>query len=181
MTNKPAWQSRINEIAETIRALPEDRPYDSAAVQTLLDVQPRAAQEILAPIVEIRKGRKGYAPAGALLARLRELAGGLDAEQEQQRRQNFAWWLREQETQIATTPRMLVEAHPRVTGSRIDSIDGLELGPGRLSLTFQTAEEAAQKLLALAMAMGRDWPEFESRVLPQPEAMQSKTSSPDAA
>jgi hypothetical protein len=180
MTAKDPWQSRINEIEDTLRLLP-DRQYDSAAVQALLNVSPRAAQEILKPIVTVRDGRRGIVTAQALWTHLSIIAGGLDTEQEQRRRQKLAWWLREQEIKIETTPRLLVEAHPRVTGSRLDSIDGLELGPGRLSLTFQTAEEAAQKLLALAMAMGRDWPEFESRVLLPPEAMRPKTSNPDAA
>lgn len=163
VVDRAPWKRRINEIEDTLRSLPSDRLYDSSGVQALLNVNARAAQEILAPIVSSRQGRKGLASADDLLNRLRELSGGLDAEQEQHRRAKLAGWLREQEQSIRTTPRLLVEAHPRVTGSRLESIAGLELGPGRLCLSFQTAEEAAQKLLALAMAMGRDWQEFEAR------------------
>lgn len=182
MATKAPWHSRINEIAEEVRILGEPM-IGAARLQALLNVSPRASQTILAPLVTERRGKAGLAPAAAVLAALRALAGGLDAEQEQHRRAKLGAWLRGQEKAVQDTPRLLVEAHPRVTGARLDAIPGLELGPGRLTLTFGTAEEAAQRLLALAMAIGRDLPEFERRVstAQSPSSTMPNSSAQDSA
>ncbi len=49
--------------------------------------------------------------------------------------------------------------------------EGVELAPGRITVTFETAAEALQKLLTLAMAVGQNRKNFEERVdLPDPKS-----------
>ena len=43
-------------------------------------------------------------------------------------------------------------------------LPGIELSPGRITVTFETTEEALEKLLALALAIGQNQEEFEQRV-----------------
>jgi hypothetical protein len=50
-----------------------------------------------------------------------------------------------------------------VTGSDLDTIPGLELSPGKIVLSFSSPQEARLKLIALAMAMGRDQEGFDER------------------
>ena len=41
---------------------------------------------------------------------------------------------------------------------------GVDLEPGRISLTFDQPQQALEKLLALAMAIGNDFDRFERQV-----------------
>jgi hypothetical protein len=59
---------------------------------------------------------------------------------------------------------VLVEAPAAIVDQELATLpQGVELGPGVVSVRFNTSQEALEKLLALAMAIGRDFAEFERR------------------
>ena len=103
---------------------------------------------------------------------------------ETKRRARLGDWLKAEEAKLRTTPRLLVEAHPSITGARLDQIHGLTLEPGKLTLTFQRPQECRVKLLALAHAMALELEEFDRRVVledPVQSPTPPRTSSHPAA
>jgi hypothetical protein len=59
-------------------------------------------------------------------------------------------------------PKVLVEAPTTVLNQEFANLpDGVSVLPGAISITFSSPREALQRLLALAMAIGNDFSEFE--------------------
>ena len=59
-------------------------------------------------------------------------------------------------------PKVLVEAPTAVVNQEFASLpDGVSVSPGAISITFSSPNEALQRLLALAMAIGNNFSEFE--------------------
>ena len=162
MPAKPRWFSRINDIIRELEALP--RPFvDSATIEFLLAVGRRRAQQILTPCITGRIGANGLADRDALIARLRRLAEGDDGHYERQRRRKVAEVLSELEKQ----PRLLVEASVEVLAQEFENLpEGVQLAPGRITVTFNKPQQALEKLLSLAMAIGNDFDRFERSVTP---------------
>lgn len=160
---KAPWISKINDIEIELSCLPPGTLIGSAKLQAVLGIGPRLAQELLQPIVTEHKGKAGLAPVEAVLMELRRLAGQ-NPEEETERRRKFAGWLEKEQQRVKERPMLLIEAPLAITGSQLDTIPGLELGPGYLTLRFRTPEEAKLKLLALAMAIAREQEEFDERV-----------------
>src|ERR1700686_3925574 len=109
MPAKPAWYSRINDIIRDIESLP--RPFvDRAAVEFLLGVGRRRAQQILAPCIRDRVGANGLADRDAFIAHLRRLGEGNDGYYERQRRRKVAAVLTQLHQDRLARPKLLVEA-----------------------------------------------------------------------
>ncbi|MDZ4798551.1 MAG: hypothetical protein SGI92_10350, partial [Bryobacteraceae bacterium] len=67
------------------------------------------------------------------------------------------------------SPRLLVEAPPSVVRQKLDNLPpGVRIEPGRITVEFDEPRQALEKLLALAMAIGGDFENFEcsASVLP---------------
>jgi hypothetical protein len=161
---KPVWCSRINEILRELQALP--RPLvDRATVEALLGVGRRRAQQILAPCVTDRVGASGLADRDALIAHLRRLAGGDDGFYERRRRRKLAEILAELHKDRLERPQLLVEAPVQILQQEFENLpEGIRLESGRITVTFDQAQQALEKLLALAMAIGNDFDRFERQV-----------------
>jgi len=174
MPAKPAWYSRINEIINDLEALP--RPFvDRTTVEFLLRVGRRRAQQILAPCVTDRVGTNGLADRDVLIGHLRRLSDGEDAYYERNRRKKVAKALEKLQKEALERPKLLVSAPIQVQKQEFESLPaGIQLAPGRITVEFSEPQEALEKLLALAMAIGRDFGRFErivsqtdrSRVIP---------------
>ena len=164
MPAKPLWYSRINDILRELESLP--RPFvDRATVEFLLGVGRRRAQQILAPCITERVGTNGLADRDALIAHLRRLAEGDDGYYERQRRRNVAEILAQLQKDRLERPQLLVEAPLQVlTQEFVNLPAGVDLEPGRISLTFDQPQQALEKLLALAMAISNDFERFERQV-----------------
>lgn len=164
MPAKPAWYSKIDVVIRELEALP--RPFvDRATVEFLLGVGRRRAQQILAPCVMDRVGRNGLADRDALIAHLRRLAEGDDVSYERQRRRKVAAILAQLQKERLERPRLLVEAPVQVLTQELENLpDGVRLEPGRITVTFDQAQQALEKLLALALAISHDFDRFERQV-----------------
>jgi hypothetical protein len=161
---KPAWFSRINEILRELHSLP--RPFvDRATVEVLLGVGRRRAQQLLAPCVTDCVGASGLADREALIAHLRRLAGGDDGFYERQRRRKLAEILAELHQDRLERPQLLVEAPVQILQQKFENLpEGVRLEPGRITVNFDHPQQALEKLLALAMAIGNDFDCFELQV-----------------
>ena len=157
----------VQQVRRDIRELELlPRPFvDRATLEFLLGVGRRRAQQILAPCITERVGTNGLADRDALIARLRRIAAGDDGYYERRRRRNVAEILAQLQKDRLKRPQLLVEAPLQILTQEFMNLPaGVDLEPGRISLTFDQPQQALEKLLALAMAIGNDFDRFERQV-----------------
>lgn len=167
MPAKPGWISRINEICSELEALP--RPFvDRATVEILLQVGRRRAQQILAPCVSQRIGSNGLADRDAVIRRLRDIAEGEDERYEIERRRKVAGLIEGLRRERIERPQVLVEARVKVMAQQFRNLPpGVTIAPGRIIVEFSQPQQALEKLLSLAMAVGNDYAAFERMARPE--------------
>jgi len=163
--DKPTWYGRLDQVIAELENLPW--PWvDRETLQALLQVGPRRAQQILRPCVTRQVGANGVAGREELIAHLKRLATGDEAHYERRRRQKLAQVLEGLRREALAQPKVLVEAPTTVLSQQFANLpDGVSISPGAISITFSSPSEALQRLLALAMAIGHDFNEFERRVV----------------
>jgi hypothetical protein len=169
MPDKPLWYSRLNEAIEQLDALPS--PWvDRATIEFVLRVGRRRAQQILRPLVRQTIGRNGLAQRDEVIQHLRRVAVGDTVYYEKRRRERLRSILDQLHQDVITRPQVLVEAPVSITRQEIEALPaGVELSPGRIVIEgFRNAEEALQKLLALAMAVGNDPVAFQDKISVEP-------------
>lgn len=161
MPDKPIWYGRLDEVIGELRALPW--PWvDREALQSLLQVGPRRAQQIMRPCVTRQIGANGVAERNELIAHLKRLAAGDEAKYERRRRQRLAQSLEELRQAALTHPKVLVEAPTSLLSQRFVNLPaGVSVAPGSIRISFSSPAEALQRLLALAIAIGNDFSDFE--------------------
>ena len=160
MPDKPAWYGQLDAAIENLRALPY--PWvDRSIVEQLLRVGRRRAQQILAPCVTHTVGSNGLADRERLIAHLEQLARGDAVEYEKRRRQKLASEISRLRLQWMDQPRVLVEAPARIASQTFAGLDGVAVCPGRIVVEFATPQDALERLLALAMAIGNDPDAFD--------------------
>ena len=161
MPDKPSWYGRLDQVIAELGDLPW--PWvDRETLQSLLQVGPRRAQQILRPCVTRQVGASGVADREELVAHLKRLATGDEAHYERRRRQRLAQVLEGLREAALAQPKVLVEAPTTVLNQEFANLpDGVSVSPGAISITFSSPSEALQRLLALAMAIGNDFSEFE--------------------
>ena len=112
-----------------------------------------------------RVGTNGLADRDAFIAHLRRLGEGDDGYYERQRRRKVASILAQLQKERLERPRLLVEAPVQVLTQQLENLpEGVRLEPGRITVTFDQAQQALEKLLALAMAISNDFDRFERQV-----------------
>ena len=151
----------MDRIIEQLRALP--RPFvDRAAVELLLGVGRRRAQQIIAPCVSERVGANGLVERELFIRHLRQLAEGDQGYYEIGRRRKVAEVIGRLRKERMETPQLLVEAPPQVVHQGFEDLPpGVQLEPGRITVEFREPQEALSKLLSLAMAISNDFDQFE--------------------
>ena len=156
MSSKPSWYARLDHIVSELEALPS--PWITrGTVEFLLGVGARRAQQLMASCVTEQVGTSVVADRELLIAHLKGIAGGESAHYETQRRRKFAQAIDQLRQSWISAPKVLVEAPTTVVNQDFDDLPaGLELAPGRITLSFDDPSEALAKLLALAMAIGKD-------------------------
>jgi len=161
MPAKPHWYGRLEAIVADLEALP--CPWITrGTIEFLLGVGPRRAQQIMAPCAVEQIGSSIVADRHLLIAHLRRLAQGDAGQYESRRRQKLAATLNSLRRVWQEQPKVLVEAPVAVVNQRFEELpEGVDLTPGRIAIAFQNPAEALQKMLALAMAIGRDMQRFE--------------------
>jgi hypothetical protein len=158
---KPAWFSKLDYILDELRSSP--RPFvDRATVEFLLGVGRRRAQQILAPCVRDRVGTNGLADRDLLIARLQQLARGEERYYEVQRRRRFAEVFRRLRKERIEQPQLPVEAPTHIVNQELENLPpGVHLQPGHIHVEFEEPQQALEKLLSLAMAIGNDFDRLE--------------------
>ena len=161
MPAKPIWYSKIERVIRELEGLP--RPFvDRATVEFLLGVGRRRAQQIMAPCVTDRVGSNGLADRDGLIGHLRSLAKGEERYYEVARRRRVAKAIDRLRVERLQQPQVLVEAPARVVSQEFANLPaGVRLEAGRITVEFRHPQEALEKLLALAMAIGNDFAGFE--------------------
>ncbi|HUQ94591.1 MAG TPA: hypothetical protein VM120_23115 [Bryobacteraceae bacterium] len=166
MPAKPSWFGRLDSIIQHLNSLPY--PWvDRQTLQTLLNVGPRRTQQILEPCISHQLGTNGLARRDQLIAHLRLLAGSPAAGEEKRRQHRFVHQLDSWRKDWLHQPKLHVEAPSQVLTQQLGNLpSGVDLGPGTLSVRFDNPQEALEKLLALAMAIGNDYERFERMTAP---------------
>ena len=161
MPAKPVWYSKLHDIVGELQALP--RPFvDRPTVEFLLGVGRRRAQQIMAPCVTDRVGANGLADRDALIDRLRRLAQGDDGFYEIKRRRKVAHVLEQLRKTRLEQPQLLVEAPVAMVNQDFENLPrGVYIEAGRITIEFEQPQQALERLLALAMAIGNDYDRFE--------------------
>lgn len=165
MPARPIWYTQLDVVIEQLEQLPS--PWvDRAALEWILGVGRRRAQQILKPLVRQTIGRNGLADREEVIRHLRGLAAGEAVIFEKQRRQRLQRILDQLHHEAREHPRVLVEAPAAVVNQELDRLpSGVHLSPGRIVIdSFSTPEEAKQKMLALIMAMANDPDGFDARI-----------------
>jgi hypothetical protein len=158
---KPAWYPHLDSIIQAFLALP--RPFvDRAAIEDILGVGRRRAQQIMAPCITDHIGANGLVDRDLLIRHLRALARSEAVSYECVRRRKVAGVIDSLRRDRLERPQVLVEAPTRVVNQQLSSLPpGVQVQPGRITVQFDAPQEALEKLLALAMAIGNDYNSFE--------------------
>jgi len=109
------------------------------------------------------------ATSADLIAHLKRIAGGEEAYYEERRRKQLSGHLAQAREEWVRQPPVWVEvSHAQMRRVEIHDFDGLpegvELGPGTITVRFGQPDEALQKLMALAMAISQNRQAFDDRV-----------------
>lgn len=156
------WLGHLDQIIADLTALPQ--PWvDRAAIEQLLGVGRRRAQQILAPCVSFQIGANGVADRDQFIAHLQRLAAGETANYEKLRRQRLARTL--ETLRESAKHRVPVEAPTSIVNQALADLPaGIDLAPGQIIVRFETTQQALEKLLALGMAIGNDFERFDQAV-----------------
>ena len=160
MPDKPTWLGHLPAVIDQLQALPY--PWvDRATLQHLLGVGRRRAQQILQPCVTHQVGANGVADRERLIKHLQQLAAGEAAVYEQRRRQKLADTLATLHKRAVESPQVLVEAPVAVVNATLQGRPvGVTLRKGEVCVRFDEPQQALERLLALAMAIGNDYEGF---------------------
>jgi hypothetical protein len=160
---KPRWYRDLEAICTAVASFPNP-VLERADLEQLLRVGRRRAQQILENCATGKVGASSITTPEALIRYLRQLADGEAAQYEVRRRRKLARTLAQLHREWTAQPRVLVEAPLTVMSVDLEGLpEGVELGPGRVTVQFRNAQEGVEKLLALAMAIGNDVDGFERR------------------
>ena len=161
MPAKPAWYNDLDAIIRRLQTLP--RPFvDRATIEALLGVGRRRAQQIIGPCITDHVGANGLADREALIGHLRRMARSDEVSYERTRRRKVGELLERLRKDRLERPQVLVEAPIQVMDQQMDKLPpGVQIHSGRISIEFEEPQQALEKLLALAMAIGNDYSMFE--------------------
>ena len=116
----------------------------------------------MAPCITERVGTSGLADRDVLIRHLQRLAQGEEVFYELQRRRRVARVVESMRRDRLERPQLLVEAPVRVASSELHDLPaGVRLERGRITVEFDHPQQALEKLLALAMAIGNDFDRFD--------------------
>jgi len=173
MPDKPLWLDRLPHALRQLEQSP-DPWIDRTTLQSLLGVGRRRAQQLLAPLARRRVGTSLLAHRSTLIAHLESIRTHQQTQYEE-RRQQLLWSRLSQARQAyIEQPPVLVEvSHAQIRRVLAEDLaglpEGVELGPGSITVRFTEPEDALRKLMALAMAISRNRLAFDQQVsLPRP-------------
>ena len=170
MPAQPAWFHRLDTILRTLAALETDL-LDRRAVERLFGVRPRRAQQLMAELADlIPVGQAVAVRRLDLAASLESLAAGEAVARARRRRSRIRDEVDKAEAE-ASLRSVRVPPPAGGSGARLEDLPpGIDLGPGRLEITFHSLDDLWWKLEELVSAAGRHRRDFIDRAQPRPEA-----------
>lgn len=159
MARSLSWLDRIVPIARAVQDSARSH-YDRKELQRLFELQPRAAQQLMAALPNIFIGRARLVEREALLAFLRALNGAENPAQ------TFARMRAQGGKAVRRTLREFsLEDYP----ASVDSPPRMmKIERGELRVRFQTLEELAEAMLYLATVFTQDLEGFATLYEPLP-------------
>lgn len=116
----------------------------------------------MAPCITEQIGSNCLADRDLLITHLDRMARGEAVHYEVRRRQKVAALIDSLRQDRLRNPQLLVEAPVAIVTKKLAALpDGITIGPGRIMISFEEPQQALEKLLALAMAIGNDFEGFE--------------------
>lgn len=182
MPDRPSWTERIPEALDALASL-EEQCLTRQQIEKLLGVQKRRAQELMSVVGTTPSGKAVVCDRGDFIEYLKVTGGEELTKVERLRRrqlaQRFAGMRAEHIQKYEDLPlgeKAVFE--PEDTAAREMARkagrrgmralpEGIELGPGFITVRFNTGLECLQKIQALVLAAGKsdaDLKEFEERV-----------------
>jgi hypothetical protein len=158
---QPSWLARLPDAIAQLEAFPREG-VSRSNLQTLLDLSKRRTIQLMHAWGAERRGGRGELELerGPLLRRMKALRRGRRFLDEQERTARVAANL-----QAARISRIKVAVPVATLATRLGGLPpGVTVEPRRIVVEFARAEEAIQKLFALAQALGNDWDAFEEVV-----------------
>ena len=169
MARPISWLPRLHLIARSVANSIRSH-YDRHDLESLFELQPRAAQKLLEMLPTLKIGN-------ARLVEREALAGFLDRVRDADDVPKLLDDVRAKVVRVSQRkPRHLVrrDFDPIGIGSLPSSI---VLEPGRMEVTFKTVEELAEAMYALARVL--ESPEFSAFETPQPKRSESPSFRSD--
>ena len=172
MPDKPLWLGRLPEAVQFLEAQ-ADPWVDRPMLESLLHIGRRRAQQLLSPVARRRVGASVVARREDVIDHLKGIASGETAYYEDRRRRHLWDELSRARDHWIERPPVLVEVSNtrvrRLASRDLDGLpEGVELAPGVITVRFSRPEEALEKLMALALAIGHNRAAFEERVALEP-------------
>ena len=154
-----SWLPRLAAIRRTVAGSPRSH-YERRDLERLFEIQPRAAQKLLAALPTVRVGTSHLVERDALVALLDRV----------QQADDPATVLTSSRVRRGTptgrTLRQLVpDDRPHTTWETLPA--SLTLAPGEVRVTFASVEELAAALAALASLLDRELEAFAERFEPR--------------
>jgi hypothetical protein len=162
MPTEPLWFHRIDRIRDDLLRL--DCEYlDRQAVEKVFGVGERRARQLMNALPCIRIGNAAAVRRLDLLNDLTRVRGSGRVERELGRRARVAGLIEDLRRSAAARNVMIPVISPPEAGPLAFSA-GIELGGGRLQVSYSSAEDLASKLFELSQVMAADWLAFKSAI-----------------
>jgi len=160
--NVPAnceWLPRVAEIAAVLEKVPVP-VIDRATVEELFSVRRRRAIELMRHWGGFRAGGTFLVERDHLLSLLRAVMGGDDYVRSCRKQERISAVV-EKSRQECMAARVRIPTSPECHNLVIDSLPGVHLWPGMLTIEFAESVELLKKLYDLARAIGADFERFQ--------------------
>jgi hypothetical protein len=159
MPAQPSWYPRIPQMLACLRA-PSTPPFlDRPAVERLFGVRRRQAIRLMGSCDGYQVGRTFLVDREAVIGLLSAVENSGAGEQERARKRRVMAALEEGAGQAAA--RQVRVPRPAAADTALPG--GVSLvGPGRLELRYETAEDLLARVVELVTAATRDFPAFRA-------------------
>jgi hypothetical protein len=162
MARYKTWMHRVPALIAALEAL-DHGAVTAAWLATYLEVTPRRVGQVFGHLVCEKAGTASIFDRQTLIRFLKKKP--IEETPEEGRRRRVAQILNE----ARQTPRVLIEAPAKIVNTELAELPGVYLEPGTITVTgFKTVQEALEKLLKLAYAIGNDYQQFAERIQPAP-------------
>jgi hypothetical protein len=158
----PTWLERIPKILETLKSQTAPPFLDRSAIEGLFGVRRRRAITLLHHFDGYQVGRTFIVRREAVIAFLEKQEPGIPIAEKETQKQRVADFLGEAR-QALTIPRITLPPAVRLSEITFAGLPpGIQLAPGQLSVSFESATDLVEKLFSLSQALVNDFETLET-------------------